>query len=206
LGGQDCRLDQRLTKSDVRDCSQINFHFIYTIMYSYVKSLHIIFIVTWFSGLFYMVRLFVYNAEAAEKPEPERSILHGQYTLMIKRLWKGITWPSAILTLIFGPWMFFMLPAIPQWLWIKLIFVLGLYLYHFSLQVIYNQQVKGIFRYTSQQLRIWNEMATIFLIVIVMLAVVKENMSWVWGLIGLLLFIVLLMSAIKIYKLVRGGK
>lgn len=196
-------MDQCLTESDAPLCSLINFDFIYIIMYSYVKSLHIIFIVTWFSGLFYIVRLFVYNAEASEKPEPERSILRSQYTLMIKRLWKGITWPSAILTLIFGPWMFFMLPAIPQWLWIKLVIVLGLYAYHFTLQVIYAQQVKGIFRYSSQQLRIWNEVATIFLIAIVMLAVVKESMSWVWGLTGLILFIVVLMSAIKIYKLVR---
>ena len=89
---------------------------------------------------------------------------------------------------------------------IKLCFVLGLYLYHFSLQAIYRQQAKGVFKYTSQQLRIWNEVATIFLVAIVMLVVVKQNMSWVWGLIGLILFVVILMSAIKIYKLARSRK
>lgn len=175
-------------------------------MYNYVKALHIIFIVTWFSGLFYMVRLFVYHTEAHEKPEPEKSILEGQFRVMIRRLWLGITWPSAILTLIFGPWMMGLLGAAPTWLMIKLGFVVGLYGYHFSLQMIYRQQMKGIFRYSSQQLRIWNEVATIFLVAIVMLAVVKESMSWAWGLLGLVGFVVVLMSAIRIYKVVRSKK
>jgi putative membrane protein len=175
-------------------------------MYSYIKALHIIFIVTWFSGLFYIVRLFVYHTEAGERPEPEKSILQLQFRLMIRRLWLGITWPSAILTLIFGPWMMILLGGVPTWLAIKLCFVVGLYGYHFSLQAIYNQQMKGIFRFSSQQLRIWNEVATIFLVAIVMLATVKQNMSWAWGLLGLVCFVVLLMSAIRIYKIVRARK
>lgn len=175
-------------------------------MYTYIKALHIIFIVTWFSGLFYMVRLFVYHTEAGERPEPEKSILQQQFRLMIRRLWLGITWPSAILTLIFGPWMMILLGAVPTWLAIKLCFVVGLYGYHFSLQAIYNQQMKGIFRFSSQQLRIWNEVATIFLVAIVMLATVKQNMSWAWGLLGLVCFVVLLMCAIRIYKIVRARK
>jgi putative membrane protein len=175
-------------------------------MYNYIKALHITFIVTWFSGLFYMVRLFVYNTEAAEKEEPERSILLPQLQLMTRRLWLSITWPSAILTAIFGPWMWILMGSLPTWLMIKLCFVVGLYGYHFSLQAIYRQQMKGIFRYSSQQLRIWNEVATIFLVAIVMLAVVKQNMSWAWGLLGLVLFVIILMSAIKIYKVIRSGK
>lgn len=175
-------------------------------MYNYIKALHIIFIVTWFSGLFYMVRLFVYHTEAAEKPEPEKTILQQQFRGMIRRLWMGITWPSAILTLIFGPWMWILMDSLPTWLAIKLGFVAGLYAYHFSLQIIYRQQMKGIFRFSSGQLRIWNEVATIFLVAIVMLAVVKENLSWARGLAGLLLFVILLMSAIKIYKMIRTKK
>jgi putative membrane protein len=174
-----------------------------TLMYLYIKALHIIFIVTWFAGLFYMPRLFIYNTEALDKPEPERTILTKQFQLMMKRLWFGITWPSAILTLILGPWMWYLLGAFPQWLMIKLCFVLGLYVYHVSLHVIYKQQVKGVFKYSSQQLRIWNEVATIFLIGIVMLAVVKENISVVWGIVGLILVALLLMIAIRIYKLMR---
>lgn len=172
-------------------------------MYNYVKALHIIFIVTWFSGLFYIVRLFIYNAEAAQKPEPEKTILQQQFQTMIRRLWLGITWPSAILTLIFGPWMLILMGSVPTWLWIKLCFVLGLYGYHFSLQGIFRQQMKGIFRYSSQQLRIWNEVATIFLVAIVMLVVVKQNMSWAWGLAGLFGFVIVLMSAVRIYKTMR---
>jgi protoporphyrinogen IX oxidase len=170
----------------------------------YILALHIVFIVTWFSGMFYIVRLFVYNTEAQEKAEPEKSILGSQFSIMIKRLWLGITWPSAILTLILGPLMWYLKwPTTPDWLKVKLCFVIGLYAYHFTLHAIYKQQSKGIFKYTSQQLRIWNEVATIFLIAIVMLAVVKESMSWLWGLIGLILFVILLMSAIRIYKLLR---
>ena len=175
-------------------------------MYSYLKALHIIFIVTWFSGLFYIVRLFIYNTEANERPEAERKILQQQFNLMIKKLWLVITWPSAILTLILGPTVLYMYGSIDTWMWIKLGFVLGLYLYHFSLQRIYSEQQKGIFRFTSAQLRIWNEVATIFLVAIVMLVTVKSNMSFVWGLIGLILFVILLMSAVKIYKLMREKK
>lgn len=174
--------------------------------YNYVKALHIIFIVTWFSGMFYIVRLFIYNTEANEKTEPEKTILTKQFSIMIKKLWLGITWPSAILTLIFGTWMGILYGSIPSWLWIKLGFVAGLYAYHFTLQKIYSDEMKGIFKYTSNQLRIWNEVATIFLIAIIMIVSVKSAMSWIYGLIGLLLFIIILMSAIKIYKIIRTKK
>ena len=175
--------------------------------YNYVKALHIIFIVTWFSGMFYIVRLFIYNTEANEKAEPEKTILQNQFTIMIRRLWLGITWPSAVLTLIFGPWMWYKYNHFSQpdnWLAIKLCFVMGLYLYHFTLHKLYKQESKGIFAFTSTQLRIWNEVATIFLVSIVMLATVKNGMSLVWGVGGLVLFVIALVSAIKVYKLIRS--
>jgi protoporphyrinogen IX oxidase len=180
-------------------------------MYLYLKALHIIFIVTWFAGLFYMPRLFIYNVEANTKEDAARKVLQEQFGIMMKRLWYGITWPSAILTLIFGTWVLFesgyaaiVFQPAGRWMLIKLIFVLFLYLYHFSLQKILKQQAAGVFNYSSQQLRIWNEVATIFLVAVVMLVVVKQNLSALWGVLGLLLFVVLLMSAIKIYKLLRG--
>lgn len=174
--------------------------------YQYVKALHIIFIVTWFAGMFYIPRLFIYNTEANEKQPAVRDALQEQFRIMMKRLWYGITWPSAILTLIFGPWMWYLytgFQVLPEWLFVKLLFVLGLYAYHMSLHQLFRQQVKGIFRYSSQKLRIWNEVATIFLFAIVMLATVKDSMSWVWALIGLIAFIIVLMAAIRIYKLIR---
>jgi len=70
--------------------------------YFYLKALHIIFIVTWFAGLFYIVRLFIYHTEAQDEEEVARIILQKQYKIMSKRLWYGITWPSAILTAILG--------------------------------------------------------------------------------------------------------
>lgn len=155
--------------------------------------------------MFYIVRLFIYNTEAGEKNEVEKNVLRNQFSIMINRLWLGITWPSAILTLVFGLWMWHLLAATPSWLIVKLAFVAGLFLYHASLQIIYGQQMRGIFKYSSQQLRIWNEVATIFLIAIVMLVVVKQQMSLVWGLGGLVLVVILLISAIKIYRNVRSG-
>lgn len=179
-------------------------------MYFYLKALHIIFIITWFAGLFYFPRLFIYNTEANDKPAAIKDALQQQFGIMMKRLWYGITWPSAVLTLFFGIWILFkgkwnlvLFEPEGKWMLIKLIFVFFLYLYHLSLHKIFLQQLKGVFRYTSQQLRIWNEVATIFLVAIVMLVVVKQNLSVVWGLTGLVLLIVLLMSAVRIYKTAR---
>lgn len=179
-------------------------------MYDYIKALHIIFIVTWFAGMFYLVRLFIYHTEASTKSEPEKSILQKQFKTMIKRLWLGITVPSALLTLLFGPWVMLnrgweklLNEPAGNWLLIKLCFVVLLYGYHLTLYAIYKQQLKDIFKYSSQQLRIWNEVATIFLVAIVMLATVKQSLSFVWGLVGLIGFVIVLMSAIKIYRSFR---
>jgi len=175
-------------------------------MYNYIKATHIIFVVAWFAGLFYMPRLLIYNTEAAEKPEAAKNILREQFSMMIKRLWYVITWPAAILTLVLGITEWTLLNALPTWLLIKLFFVAGLYAYHFSLHIIIRQQLKGQFKYSSQQLRVWNEVATIFLVAIVMLATVKDGMSLVWGVGGLVLFVIVLMSAVRIYKIMRTRK
>lgn len=175
-------------------------------MYFYVKAIHIIFVVTWFAGLFYIVRLFIYNREAQDKPDGEKIILQKQFGIMIKRLWFGITWPSCILTIIFGTWMLILYGSFPTWLIIKVGFVIGLLLYHISLHFIFKQQSAGIFKYTSQQLRFWNEVATLFLIAIVMLVAVKSTLSLVWGFGGLVGFSLLLFIAIKVYRKKSAGK
>jgi protoporphyrinogen IX oxidase len=169
----------------------------------YIKALHIIFVVTWFSGMFYLCRLFIYNREANDKPDIEKQILQNQFNIMIKRLLFGITWPSAILTLILGIWILIIYPSMPVWLHIKLGLVLLLFVYHYTLHIIYKQQQQSISKYTSNQLRIWNEVPTIFLVAIVMLVVVKQNISLVYGLIGLAALVSVLMSAIRIYKAFR---
>lgn len=172
-------------------------------IFFYIKALHIIFVITWFSGLFYIVRLFIYSAEANEKPEPERTILLKQLGIMQSRLWYIITWPSAILTLIFGTWIGVLYGSLPTWLLVKLIFVLGLFIYHLSLHKIFKQQEKGNFHWSSQKLRVWNELATLFLFAIVMLAVVKELLNAIWGVASLIAFAFILMIAIKLYKKYR---
>lgn len=174
--------------------------------YFYVKALHIIFVVTWFSGMFYLVRLFVYHREAVDQPEPAQGILRAQYSIMIRRLLFGITFPSAILTLILGSWMFYLFPGNPTWLHLKIGLVVLLYGYHFSLHRIANQQRSGNFQYSSNQLRMWNEVPTILLVGIVMLVVVKQNLSLVYGLAGLFLFVAVLMIAIRVYKKIREKK
>lgn len=175
-------------------------------MYLYIKALHIIFIVTWFSGMFYIVRLFIYNTEASEKPEEERNILQPQFRIMIRRLWLGITWPSAVLTLIFGPWIWYMLGSTPSWLWVKLVFVGLLYLYHLSLHQLYREQMRAVFRFSSQKLRIWNELATLLLFAIVFLASVKQALSWIGAVVGILSLAVLLMLGIRLYRKLRNNK
>src|SRR5688572_15138536 len=125
----------------------------------YLKAVHIIFIVAWFAGLFYMPRIFIYIVEAHGKPEPEKSVLLKQLKMMASRLWFAITWPSAIITLGVGT---SLIINQPEWLQqgfmhIKLTLVFLLYLYHFSLHVILRQLERDVVKYSSQQLRFWNE-------------------------------------------------
>lgn len=171
----------------------------------YLKALHIIFIVTWFAGLFYVVRLFIYQTEANQKPEPDRSILIKEYQRNTKRLWFGITWPSAILTLVFGIWVLTYVPEYLEKLFmqLKLVFVLLLYCYHFICHKIYSRLQRNTYKYSGQSLRIWNEVATILLVGIVFIIVLKSAMSMIWAFLGLLIFTLILLLAIKIYKKIR---
>jgi putative membrane protein len=173
--------------------------------YLYVKALHIIFVVTWFAGLFYIPRLFIYQTEAEDKLEPAKSILQTQFKLMSKRLWYIITWPSAILASIFGIWLIYLKPVWLEqpWMLVKLAFVLALYFYHGFCQNIYNKLQKDIIKYSTFKLRIFNEISTIILFAVVFLVTVKSAISWVWGVIGILLFGVLIMLGIKLYKKIR---
>jgi putative membrane protein len=175
---------------------------------SYIKALHIIFVVSWFAALFYIVRLFIYFAEADKKDEPAKKILQTQYKIMSKRLWYIIGWPSAILSSFFA---FYMLLAEPSylkmgWMHIKLSFVFALYFYHAGCQVIFQQQQKGIVKYSAMKLRIWNEVATVLLFAIVFIVVLKSSLSWIWGVAGIILFGLLMMLGIKIYKNMRSKR
>ena len=160
-----------------------------------IKALHVIFVITWFSGLFYIVRLFVYQAEAKDKPENERNVLEAQYKLMAKRLWYGITWPSMILAITFGTWMLIDLPVMLKlgYMQIKLGFVAGLIIYHHLCHSFFKKLQKGTDTRTGNFYRIWNEVATLFLVAIVFLIIMKNEVDWVYGTIGFILFGLLLM-------------
>lgn len=176
--------------------------------YSVVKALHIIFIVSWFAGLFYIVRLFIYHTEAQQKEEQERRILSKQFEIMESKLWWIITTPAMILTLIFGTWMLFIVPAWLEqgWMHIKLSFVGLLLVYHFVCQRILFQLKEGKFNWSSTALRIWNEVATLALVAIVFLVTMKNTLGWLNGTIGFFAVAIALMIAIKLYKKARQKK
>jgi len=167
----------------------------------YLKALHIIFVVTWFAGLFYIVRLFIYQTESYAKPETQRSVLVKEYKRISKLLWYFITWPSAILTLLFGWSLFFLYPVpVPIWLWVKLGLISVLFGYQLYSHLIFRGLQFDKSKHSSTWLRIWNEVATVLLVSIVFLAVLKNTISMTWGLLGLVTFAVVLMGAIHLYK------
>lgn len=170
-----------------------------------IKALHLVFVITWFAGLFYIVRLFIYAAEAEVlEDSTAKKILSDQYQIMKRRLWYGITWPSAVLTLIFGIWLAILYGALPLWLILKFGLVALLYFYHFSCQKIYKQQSAGNYKYSSYQLRIWNEVATLFLFAIAFVVILKGNIGLGSIITGLCILAALLFLSIKIYA--KGRK
>ena len=162
--------------------------------------------ITWFAGLFYIPRLFIYYIDATKKPSTERNILTNQFSLMMNRLWYIITWPSSILAIIFGFWL---LILVPQWLyqnWMitKLFFVLDLVIYHLKTHFILKELEQGIVNYSSDFMRIWNEVTSIILVSIVFLVVLKNNVNWLKFTIGTILFVLVILILIKLYKRIRN--
>ena len=173
--------------------------------YNYIKALHLIFVITWFAGLFYIVRLFVYHAEAKQKPQPEQDILIKQYQLMQYRLWYIITWPSAVLASLFAFYLLFLSPFWLEqpWMHVKLAFVLLLYFYHGKCHQIFKQLQKNEVKNSSTFFRIWNEGATIILFAIVFLVILKSAINWIYGVVGIFVFSILIMLGFKLYKRIR---
>lgn len=174
--------------------------------YNYIKSFHLIFVITWFAGLFYIPRLFVYQIEAFHKASPEKEILGKQLKLMAKRLWFIITWPSAILALLFGLILFYLNPYLVymDWMQVKLGFVVLLIFYHLKTHQYYNQLQNDIVKKTSSFMRIWNEGATFILFAVIFLVLLKSAINWVWGVVGIILLGVLIMLGFKVYKNIRA--
>ena len=174
--------------------------------YQYIKAFHLIFVITWFAGLFYIPRLFVYQIEASQKPSPDKEILGEQLKLMAKRLWFIITWPSAILATLFAIWLLVLQPYWLQqpWMHVKLAFVFLLYIYHFKTHQYFNQLQQNVVKKTSSYMRIWNEGATFILFAVVFLVILQNAINWIWGIIGLVILGVLIMLGYKVYKNMRN--
>ncbi len=173
--------------------------------YHYIKALHLIFVVTWFAGLFYIPRLFIYHIEAQDKESPAKEILSNQLKIMSRRLWYIITWPSAILSTIFALWLLVIIPSwIEQpWMHVKLGFVVLLFVYHFKTHMMFKELQEDKFRYSSSFMRIWNEVATIVLFAVTFLVILKNAINWIFGLAGMFALIILLMLGIHVYKRFR---
>jgi protoporphyrinogen IX oxidase len=145
--------------------------------YLWFKSFHIVAFVAWFAGLFYLPRLFVYHVEANEQPETVREILKKQYALMERRLYSIIMTPAMVVTIAMAIGMVSLAPDLLQqtWLQVKLGLVAILVAYHFYSRRIMRQLEAGETPFTAQQFRWLNEFPTFLLVVVVMLAIFKND-------------------------------
>ncbi|MEO5909943.1 MAG: CopD family protein [Pelobium sp.] len=177
-------------------------------MYRYLLAIHIISVVSWMAGLFYILSLFIYHTEANDKPENEKLILRNQFIKMESTLWNIIATPAMLFSVAAGIAMLYLNPMLlkTDWMWVKLAFVAGLLIYHFICQRIVVQLKSEKFLMTSFQLRLWRELATIFLVAIVFTVILKSAIDWVYGLLGLIAFAVIIMTAVKLYKKLRENK
>jgi putative membrane protein len=169
--------------------------------YSWFKAFHIIGIVVWFAGLFYLVRLFIYHVEANQEPEPARTILKNQYQIMEKRLYNIITTPGMLVTVAMAIGLLSTEPEVLKqgWLHFKLLCVALLLGYHHYCGRLMKKLAADECRWSGQQLRALNEAPTVMLVVIVMLAVFKNNLPTditAWLVFGL---IILMAVTIQLY-------
>ncbi|MXV37764.1 CopD family protein [Flavobacteriaceae bacterium Ap0902] len=171
--------------------------------YLIFKAIHIIFVVSYFAGLFYIVRLFIYHTEALEGSEPEQSILHKQYSFMEERLWNIITVPAFIIMLITGIYMLYATDwgyLSQGWMHVKLLFVVLLIAYHFWCWKTLKKLHQAKTGLKSVQLRMMNEVATLILFAVVFAVVLKQLFidHWYWALIAFVGMGVLIMFIVKI--------
>ncbi len=174
--------------------------------YLWFKSLHIIGVIVWFSGLFYLVRLFIYHEESKNMDNELKIAFNKQYTLMEKRLANIITTPGMILALSMAICMVIMQPSwlSERWLQIKISFVLGLVIYHSYCYKIMHSLQNGTSNISAKNLRLLNELPTLLLFIIVLLVIFKNNFPTsiaTWSLVGLVIF---MLASIQLYAKIRS--
>jgi len=169
-----------------------------------LKALHIIGFTAWFAGLFYLVRMFVYHTEAYDKQQPEQDILRKQLHLMETKVYKIICTPAMILTYICGTMMIIDYGMdwfkVNGWLHVKLTLIILLTGYHHYCKVLIKRLAVAKTGFSSFQFRLFNELPSLFLIAIVLLAVFKNKLNFLYAIIGILIAGLLMFLIARIYK------
>jgi len=178
------------------------------VAYYWLKTFHIIGVVVWFAGLFYLVRLFVYHQEARSKESPEREVLERQYSIMEARLLNIITTPGMLITLGTAGGLLYVLPEYLKqgWMHAKLSFVCLLVLYHLSCMRLMRSIQEGRCTWSAQRFRAFNEAPTLLLVAVVMLVVFKQSFpteASAWLMFGLVLSMI---AAIQLYAKRRRAR
>jgi len=161
--------------------------------YLWFKTLHIVGVVVWFAGLFYLVRLFIYHVEAAELEPTVKKAFEEQYTLMERRLANIITTPGMVLAVCMAVGLLITQPSWlhQTWMQAKLVLVAGLLAYHIFCYRLMGQLNRGVCSWSARQLRALNELPTLILVLVVMLVVFKNQFptaAATWLIVGLVLF------------------
>lgn len=174
------------------------------------KALHIVGFTAWFGGLFYLGRLFVYHVEASDLPQPEQDILKRQYGLMEGRVYKIIITPAMNLTWICGlimlglhglDWI-----AANPWIYAKLLLVMLLTGYQVWCKTLIKKLESGAPLPGAFQFRLLNEAPTVFLLAIVLLAVYRNGLNYLYFALGLAVFVALIYSGAVAYRKRREGR
>ena len=161
--------------------------------YLWFKTFHIVGVVVWFAGLFYLVRLFIYHVEVEEQPEAVRQAFRDQYGLMERRLANIITTPGMVVAVAMAAGLLISNPAWLQqsWMHAKLGFVVALLAYHAFCYRLMGQLQSGNCHWSPKQLRALNELPTLLLVIVVMLVVFKNQFptgAATWFMVALVVF------------------
>lgn len=172
------------------------------------KALHIVGFVAWFGGLFYLVRIFVYHREARDKSAAEQAVLLPQYALMEKRAYSIICNPAMMITWTCGLVMLHLYGTewfkTNSWMHIKLLLLILLTGYHIWCKRIMKRMAAGEPGFTSFQFRLFNEVPTLFLLSITLLAVYRNTLNFAMAFGGVVLFGVVMYVGARMYKQMRS--
>jgi putative membrane protein len=155
---------------------------------AWLKAAHLVATVFFFAGTIHIVRLFVAHRAALARWEPDRTILTDEFGAMERRALFWLNWPALMVALLLGGWMLVRAPGL-----LKLPFVqvgMGMYAavvgYHFSVHRIYVHLQQGTLRWPAFKLQLWSQGASMLLLALILLALMRDRLTWTWGVLGLM--------------------